>query len=383
MTMFQSTKRFTTHFTFSMLALAAGSACSTKRPAPVHDFLVCDSGPDGKPMCGAGERTAAFEHWSREALERPGSTFSIWVSGRDHGSARPYFSACVPTGSWGADVRGAQAAFLNTARARLSRPALAPTDSRLPSSCASQADSGQQCVQIGRKGGAPGPCESAAASVPLYTAVICDASDSTTGHACDTARLELAFDRWLERTRAASGSAFVIYVAGRERDDTRRVFSFRPMGNGAAKRLASALGARKEIAALTPDANKPGSAIAEAISVAASGMPPAPAARSLVVLSDLRQYTRGRWNFERRPLPAKRFVAELERNKLLPDLAGVPVVACGLHARRGKHAPRYSARQAARVRAAWQAVFARSRAASVKIAGDCEAVLGPARVAMR
>jgi hypothetical protein len=204
-------------------------------------------------------------------------------------------------------------------------------------------------------------------------AIVCDVSDSTLGLACAPADLLGAFDLWLADGLATPGASLTVYVVGSSRDTARRVLTLTVPEQSVGARVAGVLGVRRALPTLLPERPEPNtSAIAEALSVALSELRERRGRYRLVVLSDLRQVTPGRWNFERDVPPTSKFVPWLKTELFLADLQGVPVLACGLHPHRGPSAGPASATLLTQLRATWEGTFRALGAPDVRLLTTCE-----------
>jgi hypothetical protein len=329
--------------------------CGARPPRePAHAAVVCV-----EQACTAEglERASAFERWARPALHRKGSTFSIWevTGGEPHRS----FAACIPE-QWGAQVTRAMAAFLREGRDRA-----AQGGEVLPAGCGREQPIVAELLLLDGKQRRllrPSPA-------PLQLAVVCDRSDSTLGVACDAARLLPIFDDWIARSGGSAGSSFTLVGVGHTRDSAEILLRAVASEPSAPERVARLVVARSRIARALENAPD-GSAIAEATSVAAEELSHARGDRELLVLSDLRQVTRGFWNFEVEvPAPAS-FVRWLTDRQLLVRL-DASVKVCGFHHRRAPGARPFDARLSNAVKAAWAAAFGAMKVRKVELSGDC------------
>ncbi len=342
-------------FAFGILVVAG---CTWGgRLEPIHASVVCSSG--GVETCPPAERVAAFDRWAQTAMRRPGSTFSVQVV-RPGTPPRLEFTACVPYG-WGSGVMEAKATFLQEGRRRAGKGGPA-----VPPGCVPTRDLAGSVVVLGPQG----RLALDGGGQARHVAVVCDQSDSMLGAACDTAALDAAYDGWLERSGAAVGSSFAIYGVGASRDGAERLFEVVAGRLPSGDRVARLVSARDRLAAGL-DGAPTGSAIAEALSVAAAGLREQEGARELLVLSDLRQVSPGTWNFEvSAPTPAA-FDAWLRSKGLAVDLRGVEVRGCGLHHRRAPGARPYDAPLARRVEAVWKRSFEAMGAPDARLGGGC------------
>ncbi len=341
------------------LALAV-AGCRERPPSdPIHLHLICAPGSQGAgEACEPAVRQGQFDAWFDDSLRRPGSSFTLWIVGRGRDAYRPAFTACIPD-SWGGNVLAAKQRFVGHGRQSLS----APGDSQSQAGCRPPDADAPGGHRVRVLGAAQGLAESLAtpaapSPVPVHLGVVCDRSDSGLELSCDAAQLAAAFDRWLGDGGLWPESSFTVHQVGRSRDTTRRIFSLRVSRRARAQRTASLLGARGELPELFATGHTgASSAVAEALSVAAEELYQLPGRRRLLILSDFRQYSPGRWNFETGVPPASDFIRWLEREKLLVDLAGTEVVACGMHHRRAPGAAEYKAHLARATRDLWSDVL--------------------------
>ncbi|MCM2332836.1 MAG: hypothetical protein NDI82_02700 [Anaeromyxobacteraceae bacterium] len=345
----------------ALLPLFALAACAAPPEAePLHHAVVCTAADEAS--CPAAERSAEFDRWTKAALRRPGSTFSVWRVGGPRGAV---FVACVPE-RWGNNVMGAKAAFLKEGRARAGEGGAA-----LPPGCTPSDEAAARAVVLS----AAGRQVLEAPPEPHHAAVVCDRSDSMLGLSCDGKALEAAYDRWLERSGAATGSTFAVYGVGTGRDTASVLFRVAASSRTPGERLVALLEARARVAAGLGSAPA-GSALVEALDVAAGDLKARQGTKSVLLLSDLRQVTPGTWNFEvAAPEPAA-FAAWLRSSRLLPPLRGVELQACGLHHRRAPGAKHYDAALARRVEQAWAGALREAGAGGAAIGAICPADAG-------
>ncbi len=342
----------------SALVLLALIGCAAReRLEPVHAAVVCPVA--GERECPIAERAAAFARWAHDSLRRPGSTFTVWV-GDVGGTARREFVACVPE-SWGPGVMEAKAAFLREGR----RQATGGGGS-VPAGCVLTAGLAGKVAVLGDGR----QWHLGSAGLPRHLAVVCDRSNSMLGQACDAALLHATFDEWLIRSGGAPGSSFDVFGVGASRDGAERLAHVAAGGESAGERVALLLAARRRLATGL-DSAPSGSAIAEAVSVAAATLRDRAGERELVILSDLRQVTPGTWNFEVSSPTPEAFAAWLRFGGLSSDLRGVEVRACGLHHQRAPGSPPFDAILAGRVEAVWKRAFDVMGATGARLDGDC------------
>jgi hypothetical protein len=341
----------------ALLLLVLFGCTARERVEPVHTAVVCLA--EGEGTCPSAERAAAFDRWAHEGMRRAGSTFTTWIG--DGGvSPRAVFTACVPEG-WGPGVMEAKAAFLREGRRRAS-----VGGEPLPGGCAATTElvGNVEVLGEGRR------WQPVTAAEPLHFAVVCDRSDSMLGLTCDEGTLQGAFDGWLARSGGAPGSSFEVFGIGTSRDGVERLAHVSAERVPAGERVALLMAARGRIAAGL-DVAPPGSAVAEAVSVAAATLRSRTGGRELVILSDLRQVTPRVWNFEVAVPSPEVFARWLRATGLSSDLRGVEVRVCGLHHRRAPGAPPFDAALARRVEAAWKRAFDTMEARGTLLDGDC------------
>ncbi|MDO9016927.1 MAG: hypothetical protein Q8S73_20320 [Deltaproteobacteria bacterium] len=204
---------------------------------------------------------------------------------------------------------------------------------------------------------------------------VCDGSDSGTGQGCTPASLATVAGRWVRAAAGRPGSTFTVMGVGTTRDGAAVLFQRRvPNGWGAnavAARQGFVRDLERDLGAMTITAS--GSALVEALQVAARRLAESPGAHRLVVMSDLRQVTRGVWNFERELPRAPSFQAWIDEQHLRATLPmGSVLFVCGVHSLRGPARRAQSARMDERRRALWGDVFARMGVGPVDLHAACD-----------
>jgi hypothetical protein len=213
-----------------------------------------------------------------------------------------------------------------------------------------------------------------AAPAAAHVALICDRSSSTLGVSCQPTSVRRAALAWLARGGVREGASFEVLVPGQSYDSSRRIAASNMASRAAGERIALAVAAVDSLPdAVARDRGAAGSAIAETLRLAVDDLADRRGARALVVLSDLRQYTPGRWNFEKRVADPAAFSSWLVHEGLAPDLRGIDVSACGTHHMRGTGATSFDARMARQVVELWMGVFRASGASDPRIVSDCDA----------
>ena len=344
---------------FILSVLATASAChadaSERADVPDHVVVVCTG------ACDPAARRAAFRRWAERALDHAGSRFEVWEVG-----GRLGFSTEVPA-RWPAPVTRSRAEFIALGEDRAGRDEAAVAEGSLIAGQVEVAVPGAPELERAVRAGL-------AAAAPAHAELICDRSSSTLGVSCAPRAVRRSVIDWIARGGVHDGASLEVLVPGHSYDSARQVVAYRASGQGVGERVARAV----ELVDAVPDAivndrGPAGSAIAETLRVAVDHLHDTGGMRALVVLSDLRQYTPGRWNFERSVPSARAFAAWLARERLAVDLRGVDVGVCGTHHMRPAGAARFDAKLAHDVVALWSSVF-HAAGADPTIYSDCEAV---------
>lgn len=337
------------------LAIASVGCGSTDHNRPMDWHIVL--GGDSIDSAVA----PVFDAWARAAIHLPLSTFAVWLAGAQRDSCRLVTALTVPD-SWGAGVMEAKAAFLRDARVELLRAVQHPTMGN-PELTLSPRRSGSAAPRLVLLEGVGVPpqiarsLESACDAPPNegHTAVLCDFSTSM--RASPIADLLTAYDTWLAQADHATGSTFNAYRIGASYDTAELVFSIQMPSTELGRRAAYLVAGRNELRSIGLPTDGSKSAIAEAIAAAGTALQGRAGRRYLMILSDMRQYTAGAYNFESSvPDPAV-FLSWLKRESLLPDLRGVSVVVAGLDNHGPTQSRPFTAEKAARLRGAWTEAF--------------------------
>ena len=190
--------------------------------------------------------------------------------------------------------------------------------------------------------------------------------------ACHATALLRAFDFWVAEGLARPGSSLSVDVVGPSRETMRTVFDLSVPDRSVGERIAFMLGARAQLAQLKSESfEKNGSAIVEAIHAAVSKLRERSGRYSLVVLSDLRQFT-PEWDFEQTVPQAPTFLTWLKKTHLLSDLRDINVRGCGMHNRRTPGRGSYTATRAAQLQEIWERTFRAMGAPQVKLFSSCD-----------
>lgn len=210
---------------------------------------------------------------------------------------------------------------------------------------------------------------------PIGWIAVCDGSDSGTGQGCTADALSSLAVRWARTAGSRARSSFIVLGVGASRDGATVLFqrsvpgSWGPNALAAHNRFVDEL--QRDLHALT--IRTTGSALVEALHVAAQRLREHAGPRQLVVLSDLRQVTPGTWNFERRVPRTLDFQAWVDQQHLRASMPeGTALFVCGVHSLRGETRHAQSARMDERRRALWADVFARMGAPGVELHASCD-----------
>jgi hypothetical protein len=206
----------------------------------------------------------------------------------------------------------------------------------------------------------------------LSQSVVCDASASTLGVACNATSLLRAFDFWVAEGLARPGSSLSVAVVGPSRDTMRTVFDLSVPQRSAGERIAYLLVARAQLAQLPGTSlGENASAIVEAIHVVVSRLRERQGRYALIVLSDMRQLS-SEWDFDEAIPQSSTFLAWLKKTHLLPDLRDIPVQVCGMHAHRSPGRRPYTAKRAAQLQELWQRTFREAGASELRLFTSCD-----------
>ena len=331
---------------------------------PKHLEVVCDG-------VYVPERvTGIFDRWVRETIGKAGSSFGVWAVGPDRHSYHRLFLGRIPD-TWGSNVMQAKTAFIRVCRGRLGSLTLSS-----PPECLSglaspllPGDMGRHevhvlSVDISLRAGPDG----AGSGKPLHAAVISDRSSSMRDILDDQgSAIRDAFDRWVRKAGTLKESTFNAYVVDQSYASTRRNFFVAVPPFSLGERVAYVLGGRRELLqAECRDVGKNASAVVEALNVAVREMKDRPGGHELLILSDMRQFTPGVWNFERAVPEAEAFLSWLKREGLDIDLSGISITVCGFHNHRSPEASAFSARTFADIQGLWRTVFQKMGADEVR-----------------
>lgn len=351
----------------------AGSRLASAEPVP-HAHIIC-ADVDGRPACSNGAGAGAFDVWIKNAIYHPGATFNVWLAGRTRQSARRLFTARIPD-SWGARVLEAKAAFIRSARRELLE--LEPGRAFADGGESERPRPGRHFIQIFAPEIAPLRIELSSRGDrdlgrPADTSVVCDRSSSGRNLTCTEAALQKAYDFWMDRSLRRGRGRFTVYLVGSSRDMTERPFTASVPDTSPGEQAVSLVAARTELEGILERVQDPNaSGIIEALHVAAAELADEPREAVLIIMSDLRQYTPGVWNFERSVPAPDSFARWIDQHHLRPNLEGVSVVVCGYHHLRAPGARPFDGALAARVRDTWQAILTDFGARELRILAACD-----------
>jgi hypothetical protein len=172
------------------------------------------------------------------------------------------------------------------------------------------------------------------------------------------------------RGASAVGSSFTVLGVGTDLAGTVEVVAIRTAEGVIPARLLALLAARTQLAALSPQG---GSAIAEALYLAADRLRLHAGLKWIIVLSDGRQVSAVA-DFDRGIPAPPRFVSTLREAGLSADLRQIRVAFCGanFHSLQSAHASSMAPAQAERARrAAWEAVVTAQGAREFQFVTRC------------
>jgi hypothetical protein len=341
---------------------------------PLHAHLFCGVA-DGQTLTCEGQfRLAHLTSWIKEALHRPGSTFSIWAVGPDRSSSSRFFGACIPD-HWSAPVSKSKKAFLERARAGAGGSKAGLTE---PAGCQPPGPKtpGRNQLVVSPDvsplaGDVWQQVTTGSASAPLHhSAIVCDRSESTAGAVCTPGTLLRVFDRFIADGRLLPGSSLSVEMIGPLRDALQAAYDLRVPDLPVGERVAFVLGGRSELARLFGGpVEQYASAIVEAISAAVRRLRERRGTYRLYLFSDMRQIS-GPLNFEK-SIPAPHvFLTWLKKQRLATDLKDIPLLVCGM---RTGHFGLNSAANATRLHDLWKAAFQSQGAPEVSLFSSCEA----------
>jgi len=207
---------------------------------------------------------------------------------------------------------------------------------------------------------------------PRHTVLVCDHSTSS---ACEEASVRNAARAML--ARPVPGSRFETLLVGCGSDDIARPLLLgvpARWGSGAAqKRRAWIEAEERHLENLRLGRRERCSGIVSALWQAArilkeSNLP----VKEIELNSDLREVSpETGFNLERSIPAPSAFVGKLREQGVLPNLANVDIVVCGVHDNASPDTKRWTARQSAALRAAWTAAFSAMGVRDVELGERC------------
>ena len=356
-------------FVLSIVLVLCSGCSQSDVVAPFSYALVC-----GEKTCSSDAQKEILNAWLADgALHRPGSSFAVWRVPQD-GQLKRLFGTCIPLG-WGSNAMQRRNAFVEEIRSGILHGG-----NYLSDNCHPISEDIPPRWKIHISGNLmPGENEvfikdSVPPAAPRNVTVVCDRSNSGEGFSCTSASLRKAYQRFIKESNLEPGSSFSVFLVGDRREHTRKLAAYSVTDDAnVGRRLARALTAMPNVVHM-PNNGKPyvnASAVIETINIAVEETKGISGQQQLEIHSDLRQVTKGKWNFERSIPAADRFIHWIRSENLLVNLKDFNVAVCGLHHRSGPDASKYSARQAVNLKSVWDAVFTSMGAQNVCYSNHC------------
>lgn len=171
-------------------------------------------------------------------------------------------------------------------------------------------------------------------------------------------------------TTPGPGARLIAYLVGTGTSSTQRIFSSSVPTDTPGATIGYLIAQRQAFLAIAPvQPIHNGSAIAEALRVAEAETRDPQRSRRFIVVSDLRQYTAHRWNFERQVPEEGQFVRGLRRDGMWPDLSGSEVNVCGFPFKP-------DVETAEKLRGTWMAALKQMGSRAPVVALDCLSIEG-------
>jgi len=347
-----------------MLLVILGAGCGRRfvaRIAPQHQVLIFD-GASYEPS----HLRSTCLAWLDAAIDRPGSSLTLCAGGAGR---RGKCAAPIIIPVWRVHVLRAKASFRRDLPNLIEATLRAKTTWRPPGD-----DLGDGATVALLSGTETPPCwwerSKAATRSPIHEIVLCDVSSSAGTAVCDITGLQAEYDRFLLEGGMAPESSFAIMRIGHDLASTRELYRFVTPTTGRALCALAVLNAHHAIERVALPDPSAGSAILEAVYIAAGAMHDLRGDFLLVLRTDLQQVTLGQWNFERDVPKAAPFIDELRRDRLLPPLNRVRVEICGTHFR-GPGGRALNAQADAALKTTWDEMLLASGAASVHFSARC------------
>lgn len=347
-----------------VLVVGLSGACSAP-PVPQHEVVVV-SAPDR-----ASDATPLVEAWMRAQLSTAGSSIQVCAP------AQCIAPIVVPS-RWGANVLRTKVAFAEQTVRALADAAHHP-DRWHPAEAGSFPEStvmhaapeAALPIDVGQWDGRR--------TAPFHLVLLCDRSRSVgAADGCTQTSLVRIFDRWLERASVA-GSSLTVLRIGTDLASTAEVFAVSTPDGPTPVRLLALLAARARLARVVLDDAEAGSAIVEALYVAADRLRLRTGAKEILLLTDSRQVSVIA-DFDRTIPQPRTFVAAAQAAGLAPDLGEMRVTFCGANFHglgpdsiRGA-TPMTDANAERARRAAWEAAVSAFGAREVQFVTRCRDV---------
>jgi hypothetical protein len=355
--------------TVILLFAASLAACGAHPPRAEETAVLLQRAPRRADVVRAG---AAFDTWVSVNSRIHGSIFRLLEVGPSRSALHERLTVTVPA-AWGANAVASRTAFAAQAR-ELFAAAIGGREPRslgTPAATPPAATSITVLPDLDSRGKRWTWTNSRRMS---HARVLCDFSASTAGVACTPEAVLRKFDAWLPGA-TAPGSSFRVVLVGTS-IDAPTIFDLDVPELRLADRIGYLLGARSE---LTDTLRQPhccaGSDVVGAIASAVSELGDRQGAKTLVILSDMRE-SAGPWSFDRHvPESAPAFVSWLRSEHLLQDCGGaIRVTVCGLHfgtTPGEEHS--FRASDDSELRTLWMQVFSAMHVQSIAMCGACDA----------
>jgi hypothetical protein len=345
------------------------SACQEISPEhfhPIHEEIVA---PVTAPTATL---EAAYRSWSKQASIRPGSTFTIWSVGENRHQAKALFTTTIPEHWPGGNILAAKVEYRKRGLDALAGLDQTDIPQRIPESALPPSPTAPGIFRLRvfdddmRLTLVP---ETPSSLHLSHTMVVMDMSLST-GSLPSLGIVEYLYDDFL--LTAAPGSTFEVVIVGNNWGTAEVGFTLTlpeaSMTPG--EYTAFLLGSKEELPQLLKARKQTGSAIAEAIHMAASRLTQHAGPKTLYLLSDLKQQSLNQWDFSI-GVPTEHAFLNWQRDRgLWMDLSGVSVTVIGWNHQASKRSRFMSADHSVEIRSVWEAMFARMACDRLRILTD-------------
>lgn len=210
---------------------------------------------------------------------------------------------------------------------------------------------------------------------PVNMVVVCDRSSSSgDGLACSEIAAANAAKAWAEKAAEEGDGHFELLVIGKGVGDAVVFLTedvpprFTPPFRKSKQKWIAGVHSKVSAAALPMVPN--GSAIAEAVYRAATRLSGQNGQKLIVVMSDLRQVSQGKWNFERIVPKSEEFVAWV-RQEVPLDLSGINPYLCGFHPSSPAGIPRVKISELESIKNIWRKTFEAWGVRDLRITEEC------------